>query len=229
MSCGRAKGCEADSGSRLGYSTNTLVDPTDETLGFARAFDHALLTSAIRARKGWAAYLVPDRQFNEAVKTCQRFIDRYVSKALSDDSRAKERPYVFLNELLGSGASAEHIRDQLLAIIIGGRDTSAGTMSALFWTLGRRPDVVRKIRSEIAVLGAAKPTWEDLKGFKYLNMVLKESKLHPLSLQFTVPNFPCVWLDWLPSPQGLARRCNLSRPPNLQAHPSPIPVDASCS
>lgn len=98
---------------------------------------------------------------------------------MSDGSRVKERPYVFLNELLGSGASPEHIRDQLLAIIIGGRDTSAGTMSSLFWTLARRPDVVRKIRTEIAVLGTRKPTWEDLKGFKYLNFVLKESKSNP--------------------------------------------------
>lgn len=156
------------------------MDPTDETLGFAKAFDHALLTSAVRARKGWVAHLVPDRQFDDSVKRCQQFIDRYVSKALADDSRVKERPYVFMNELLGSGASPMHIRDQLLAIIIGGRDTSAGTMSALFWTLARRPDVIRKIRAEIAVLGAEKPTWEDLKGFKYLNMVLKESEFDHL-------------------------------------------------
>lgn len=161
---------------RLGYSTDTLVEPTEETLEFAKAFDHALLASASRARRGWAAYLMPDKQFDQSVKTCQRFIDRYVAKALADGKKVKERPYVFLNELLGSGASPEHIRDQLLAIIIGGRDTSAGTLSSLFWTLARRPDVVQKIRAEIAVLDGERPTWEDLKSFQYLNMVLKESE-----------------------------------------------------
>lgn len=154
------------------------MKPTPETLEFAQAFDYALMAAASRARRGWVAYLVPDKRFDDSVKICQRFIDRYVASALSDGGgRVKERPYVFLNELLGSGASAEHIRDQILAIIIGGRDTSAGTLSSLFWTLARRPDVVAKIKDEIAVLKGERPTWEDLKSFKYLNMVLKESKL----------------------------------------------------
>ena len=160
------------------------MNPTEETTEFAKAFDYALLASASRARKGWIAYLAPDRRFDDAVSTCQRFVDRYVHQALSDDSRIKERPYVFLNELLDGGASPEHIRSQLLAIIIGGRDTSAGTMSSLFWTLARRSDVVRKIRAELAeVLGGQKPNWEDLKNLKYLQMVLKESECGPHNLR----------------------------------------------
>lgn len=86
-----------------------------------------------------------------------------------------ERPYVFLDEILKTGASRELVRDQLLAIIIGGRDTSASTMTSLFWMLARRPDVVKKLRAEIEELQGRKPTWDDLKGMKYLAMVLKES------------------------------------------------------
>jgi cytochrome P450 len=154
-----------------------LVKPTPETLEFAQAFDYALLAASSRARQGIIAYLVPDKRFDDSVKICQRFVDRYVASALSDGGdRVKERPYIFLNELLGSGASAEHIRDQILAIIIGGRDTTAGTLSSLFWTLARRPDVVAKIKNEIDVLKGQRPSWEDLKSFKYLNMALKESE-----------------------------------------------------
>lgn len=105
--------------------------------------------------------------------TCQQFIDQYIKEALAKD-RAKERPYVFMNEMLESGASHEYVRDQLLAMILGGRDTSASTLSSLFWTLARRPDVLRKMRMEIASLGGRKPSWEELKELKYLSMVLKE-------------------------------------------------------
>lgn len=165
---------------RFGYPTNTLISPTEETMEFARSFDYMLHASASRGRLGWMSFFVPDKVFDKSVATCKRYINWYVSKAIAD-SKIKERPYVFLNELLDSGASQEQIRDQLLSIIIGGRDTSAGTMSSMFWILARRPDVYQKARDEISVLGGRKPTWEDLKGFKYINMVLKESTCNPSS------------------------------------------------
>ncbi|KAI8681645.1 hypothetical protein NCS55_00416800 [Fusarium keratoplasticum] len=158
----------------FGYSTNTLSDPSLEALDFTRSFDYALLSASRRARLGWIVLLVPDKKLNEAAATCRRFIDRYVKEALAS-GREKERPYVFMNEMFASGASQEYVRDQLLAMILGGRDTSASTMSSLFWILARRPDVVEKMRAEIAGLDGRKPTWEEMKELKYLNMVLKEA------------------------------------------------------
>jgi cytochrome P450 len=160
--------------SRFGYSTDTLINPTAETQEFTKCFDYMLLLSVSRGRMGWISYLKPDKEFDRSVATCRRFIDRYMAKAIAD-SKIKERPYIFLTELLESGASQEEIRQQLLSMIIGGRDTTAGTLSSLFWVLARRPDVYQKAREEVAVLGGEKPTWEDLKGLKYINMVIKES------------------------------------------------------
>lgn len=159
---------------RLGSSTDTLVSPSQEALDFAAAFDYSILASATRARLGWAAYIIPEKKFDNAIATCKKFIDRYVEKSMGRD-KMTERPYVFLDEILKTGASRELVRDQLLAIIIGGRDTSASTMTSLFWMLARRPDVVKKLRAEIEELQGRKPTWDDLKGMKYLAMVLKES------------------------------------------------------
>ncbi|KAH7176635.1 cytochrome P450 [Dactylonectria macrodidyma] len=158
----------------FGYSTNTLVNPTPEALDFIESFDYALLSAASRARLGWITFLVPDKRLDRSVATCQRFIDQYIKDALAED-RAKERPYVFMNEMLESGVSREYVRDQLLAMILGGRDTSASTLSSLFWALARSPDLVRKMRTEIASLEGRKPSWEDLKELKYLGMVLKEA------------------------------------------------------
>lgn len=132
-------------------------------------------TAATRSRLGWMSFFIKDKEFDRSIATCRRFIDRYMDKAIAD-SKIQERPYIFLNEIIKSGASHQQIRDQLLSMIIGGRDTTAGTMSSLFWILARRPDLYKKAREEIKPLKERKPTWEDLKGLKYVNMILKESE-----------------------------------------------------
>ncbi|KAL5086822.1 cytochrome P450 [Trichoderma sp. SZMC 28011] len=157
----------------FGYSTSILTSPTKESLEFMTAFDYLLTTSTNRARLGWVALLKPDKKFDEYVKITQQFVDHHVSQALAQEKM--ERPYIFMNEIIKSGASHREVRDQLLSLILGGRDTSASTMSSLFWVLARRPDVLKKLREEIAELEGRKPTWEELKNLKYLNMVLKET------------------------------------------------------
>lgn len=118
---------------------------------------------------------VPNKKMSDAIRYCHNFVERHVEAALAED-KAKERPYVFMNEMINSGASRSEITAQLLSMILGGRDTSASTMSSMFWELARRPDVVEKLRRDIATLGGRKPTWQELKDLKYLNFVLKESK-----------------------------------------------------
>lgn len=164
---------------RFGCSTNTLLDPSFEALDFTRSFDYALLSASNRARLGWIAFLFKEKKLDDSVATCKAFIDMFVRKALLE-GKEKERPYVFMNEMIKSGADEEYIRDQLLAMILGGRDTSASVMSSLLWTLARRRDVWEKLRAEIGGLDGRRPTWEELKDMKYLNMALKESK----ALQF---------------------------------------------
>ncbi|KAL7910137.1 cytochrome P450 [Trichoderma velutinum] len=157
----------------FGYSTSILTSPTKEALEFMTAFDYILTTSTNRARLGWLALLKPDRKFDEYVKITQQFVDHHVSQALAQEKM--ERPYIFMNEIIKSGASHREVRDQLFSLILGGRDTSATTMSSLFWVLARRPDILKKLREEVTELEGRKPTWEELKNLKYLNMVLKET------------------------------------------------------
>ncbi|KAL7930468.1 cytochrome P450 [Trichoderma chlorosporum] len=158
----------------FGYSTSILTSPTKESLEFMTAFDYVLTTATNRARLGWLATLQPDKKFNEYVTVTQRFVDEHVSRALAQQGQ-KERPYIFMNEIIKSGASHREVRDQLFSLILGGRDTSASTMASLFWVLAQRPDIFKKLREEIAELDGRKPAWEELKNLKYLNMVLKET------------------------------------------------------
>ncbi|PFH57824.1 hypothetical protein XA68_14531 [Ophiocordyceps unilateralis] len=158
----------------FGRSTEMLVRPSDEAVKFSTSFDYALQTSTSRGRIGWLAHLIPDKKFDASVAYCRAFIDRYVASALRED-KPKERSYVFMHELINSGATHQETSDQLLSMILGGRDTSASTLSSLCWILARRPDVVRAIRKEALQLEGKRPTWEQLKDLKYLNNVLKEA------------------------------------------------------
>lgn len=74
------------------------------------------------------------------------------------------------------------IRDQIVAVLLAGRDTTAATLSWAFHELAHHPEVYYKLRSEIlSVLGIDRaPTYEDLKNMKYLSHTLNETlRLYP--------------------------------------------------
>ncbi|KAM0634179.1 hypothetical protein ACHAPW_002722 [Verticillium nonalfalfae] len=157
----------------FGHSTNTLTNPSAEAVEFFKTFDYVNARSANRARLGVMAFLDRDKKFDEGLRFVHRFVDDYVEKVQAE-KRAPERSYVFLNEMVDSGRDPQYIRSQLLALILAGRDTTAGILASLLWVLARRPDIVVTLRTEIDSLGGAEITWETLKQMKYLNMVMKE-------------------------------------------------------
>lgn len=84
--------------------------------------------------------------------------------------------YVFLEELAKLGCSPRKIQDELLNVLLAGRDTTASLLSYLFYTLARRPDVFRKLRDEVMQFGNQAPTFEQVKSMKYLQYCLNESE-----------------------------------------------------
>lgn len=76
--------------------------------------------------------------------------------------------------MLESGEPEDYLVDQILSIIIAGRDTTAAAMSALFYYLARDPAAVQKLRKEIQDLAVETPTWEQLRQMKYLNNIIRE-------------------------------------------------------
>lgn len=163
-------------GCRFGHSTNTLTYPTAESAEFSRCFDLLLFTAAAQSRTGWLSPRHSNPEADKVLNTCRDFVDAHVANALLKPEKTKEREYVFMDELIKSGASKEEIRSQLLSMIVGGRDTGASALTSMLWVLARRPDVVARIRSEVTSLDGRKPTWEDLRNLRYLNNALKESK-----------------------------------------------------
>lgn len=85
------------------------------------------------------------------------------------------------------------LRDQLIAVLIAGRDTTASTLSWAIYELSKKPECVQRLRAEIAQFVGLEgdatcrhPSSADLKAMKYLQHVLNETlRMYPV-LPFNV-------------------------------------------
>ena len=116
-----------------------------------------------------------------------QYVANYVQKAVSLNKQSlkdgklgeddeKSGKYVFLEHLAKTNYSERKIQDELLNILLAGRDTTASLLGYIFYILARRPDVVAKLRKEISKLGSKRPSFEEIKSMKYLQYCLNESK-----------------------------------------------------
>ncbi|KAI1324407.1 cytochrome P450 [Xylariaceae sp. FL0255] len=172
----------------FGFSTDLLGSAPPESYKFGKMFDMAVHKIAVRARLGWLTLLAPDKELDDATNFLRAFVDKYVKdvrqkRVAGDGGESGEgggKKYIFLDELIKSSEPDDVIRDHLLSIFTAGRDTTTSVLTYLFLELSRRPDIVDRLRAEIAELDEANPTWEHLRGMKYLNWTVKEAlRLNP--------------------------------------------------
>ena len=171
----------------LGESVGSLLpDQGAEGAAFADAFFQAQHQCGQLFRKGPLAFF-PPKSYRDQCKRCHDWIDIRVGRKLKEYQESKKSgktadveqgsKYVLLNELVQETDDPIRIRNETVALLIAGRDTTAATLSSLWFTLARHPEVVRKLRDEIAELGGEKPSFERLKNMKYLQMTMTESKV----------------------------------------------------
>ncbi|KAI1142901.1 cytochrome P450 52A11 [Hypoxylon sp. FL0543] len=169
----------------LGMDIQSLTTPREP---FADAFNEVQRVQNIIARAGPLYPLVPKKTFREGLKVVNEFCNIYIDRALrlSPEELAtktkSDQDYTFLHELASFTRDRKMLRDQILAVLLAGRDTTAATLSFAFYELGRHPEVVRKMRREIInQVGLERtPTYEDLKSMKYVQNVLNETlRLYP--------------------------------------------------
>jgi cytochrome P450 len=171
----------------FGESANSLTaDADSDAMRFGVAFDSAQSRASRRARLGKFSFLFRDSQYFEDCKVVHAFVDKIVGKALQKveaednekdvEKKGHEGRYVFLSELVKSTRDPIQLRDELLNVLLAGRDTTATLLSAVFHVLARRPDIFKLLKAEIDELKGMRPDYETLKGLKYLKDVLSESK-----------------------------------------------------
>lgn len=175
----------------LGRSVDSLEIQEQE---FAEAFSEAQRIQNIIARAGPLNTFVPRKTFKKSIAVINEFVEPYIDDALrlSPEELAtktkSEEGYTFLHALASFTRDRKVLRDQLVAVLLAGRDTTAGTLSWTFYELSRNPEITRKLREEIIEqVGLDRaPTYEDLKSMKYLQNTMHETlRLYP-SVPFNV-------------------------------------------
>lgn len=127
--------------------------------------------------------------FRSCLATMDEFVYQYVQQALAlppDELESKAKGsagYTFLHALAAYTRDPKVLRDQLVAVLLAGRDTTASTLSWCIYELARHPNVVAKLRAQILnVVGDERtPTYDDLKSMRYLHHVINETlRLYPV-------------------------------------------------
>lgn len=155
---------------------------------FADAFNEVQRMQNIISRAGPLQGLVPRKSYTAGLRVVDDYINIFIERALrlSPEELAtkskSDQGYTFLHELASFTRDRKVIRDQIMAVLLAGRDTTAATLSWTLYELGRHPECVARLRAEIAaVVGLDRtPTYADLKGMKYLQSVMNETlRLYP--------------------------------------------------
>ncbi|KAI4120863.1 MAG: hypothetical protein LQ347_007012, partial [Umbilicaria vellea] len=188
----------------LGESVESLVaGPESEQRRFGVAFDYVQGQLARWNTAGWGARVWPNRRCEEAVRCVHGFVDGFVERAQAkaraagrggegkesmtgkekgtgenaeqeDDGDGKTGRYVFLDALALQTSDPIEMRNEIISILIAGRDTTASMLTSTFHTLSRRPDIWARLRNEVAPLKGEAPDYETLRNFKYLRYFMNE-------------------------------------------------------
>lgn len=98
---------------------------------FSKAFDHASLVTGTRVRLGDLYFIYCPKGFLNACKTIKRYIYQFAIDALRREvgGPAESEKASFISELYRDNQDLQLIRDQVLNVLIAGRDTTAATLS----------------------------------------------------------------------------------------------------
>ncbi len=81
----------------------------------------------------------------------------------------------------GTGMTDEQVRDEVMTIFIAGHETTANTISWIWYLLAQHPEVEQKLWAELdRVLAGRKPTVEDIPQLPFTNLIITEAmRLYP--------------------------------------------------
>jgi len=178
------------------HSTNSLrmlgkQDDSNEDVVFAKAFNFAQADIVTRLRLSFLDRLRQNKEGKDAIRICHAYVDKWVDQAVAwrEEQERKEKAgqapkeerYVFIHELAKQTKDKKRIRDELINILLAGRDTTASLLSNMFFMIAKQPEVWQRIREEVASLEGRMPSYEELRNLKYVKWCLNESlRLHPV-------------------------------------------------
>ncbi|KAI9859477.1 MAG: hypothetical protein M1813_006619 [Trichoglossum hirsutum] len=170
-----------------------LLDTEDHNLNhpggeFAQMWDEIQHMQAMILRAGPLIALIPRGSFRKRLRAVNSLIQPFVEQALRISPAELEKILpqsdTFLHQLARYTRDPKVIRNQIVALLLAGRETTATTLSWIFFELSRRPKVVARLRGDILEhVGPdpnAAPSYTNLKEMKYLSYVINETlRLYP--------------------------------------------------
>ncbi|KAH8832234.1 cytochrome P450 monooxygenase pc-1 [Flagelloscypha sp. PMI_526] len=161
---------------------------------FAIAFSEALDIVSKRILLGWIWPLAElwKEKADDPMKEVRAFLQPIVQNALQKHKRDKDGLLVrneddgndtLLDHLAKQSADPKLIQDEILNILLAGRDTTAATLTFLTHFLSIYPNICQKLRAEILgrVGPSRRPTFDDIREMKYLRAVINETlRLYPV-------------------------------------------------
>lgn len=174
------------------HSTNSLrmighEDADNEDAIFGEAFNFAQADINVRVRYGFFDRFRKNEKGKKAIEICHTYIEKFVDDALrfredlDAEKAAGSDKYYFIHEVAKQTTDKKRIREELINILLAGRDTTASLLSNLFFELARRPEIFAKLREEVATLEGRTPTYQELRNLKYVKWCLNESlRTHPV-------------------------------------------------
>ncbi|OAP54522.1 hypothetical protein AYL99_10970 [Fonsecaea erecta] len=183
----------------FGHSTNSLLFDLKHWSGeqdigsagdFSLAVDHALHMLGQRGQLINFYWIRDSPRFRQSCRTCQAFVNQYLEDARqsqteqSIEDTGKGGAMSFMHSLVArDNIPADVIRDQLLALLLASRDTSASFASWVIYALARHTEVMAKLRSltETQLPRDRPPTVAEIAALPYLRHVLNETlRLFPV-------------------------------------------------
>jgi cytochrome P450 len=169
----------------LGNSVNSLNNPKHE---FAQAFNEVQRIQMMITILAPLNSLIPKWNYNRGIKVLEKFMAPFIDRTLSipyeelEKLSKNDKDFTFLHNMARFSRDPKVIRDQIMAILIAGRDTTAATLSWTIYEISHYPEIVRKLRNEVlATVGPTRmPSYDDLKNMTYLTHTLNETlRLYP--------------------------------------------------
>ncbi|WP_400164753.1 cytochrome P450 [Brevibacillus sp. TJ4] len=126
-----------------------------------------------------------NREFVDSSEVLDKTIYDLIEEGRKNESKGRTDLLSMLlmarDEDDGKGMTDEQVRDEVMTIFVAGHETTANTMSWIFYLLATHPEVEQKLHEELeAVLEGRLPTAEDVPKLVYANQIVQETlRLYP--------------------------------------------------
>lgn len=160
------------------------LDLRDEQTPIHEAADDVLARMDLRSPSAYLPDWAPtptNYRFRRAISTLHDRLDAVVAAASSDGQHTSGSSANLFSIMLAAGLPKERIRDELIALLFAGYDSTATALSLTLGLLGEHPDAQAELQTELStVLGSDTPTVADLTAMPVLDAIVREGvRLYP--------------------------------------------------